>query len=508
MLSFVSRMVAALPGNQIAAVEEAQTMLSRFPSSPSVGVSERFSRRVSGRIYPLDARRDTDKTTMLPPDDLSCQIEKAVQARWRLKSKVAQYDNYQTLVADYLHDINLLRGAVNEVRTLVIGAWRLNTEFHSQSEINPGARDGFLRRHEERLAVLVDRHLIAPPASLSAKMEAMPLGQAFTRLRGVLDEALGQFGRNVCLLLDAISDQGMVGIVEWATPSACDVSYFKNLIIQQEQETQIVSGEEKVIGIRHLDFGWAEKIRQEVFKVSKGTHLVRRGRYDLYLTEARSTPVQDGHVMIPKDIATYFNSLPPWVKEIAHVVDGKQLRKRLVAMDVDLEHWEDTKVVQVVERERLCGCPVITLGHYVLTGWGDEEDSRELARRSSAGMRSVAILLQLFAVTLFCLGQLLHPGFSIAAAVGSALGLVGFVESRRQAAVARSETASVASLGLMGLLWAVFWIAAMALAGGLVASKVMLLVVGMVGLILGLGILWLVIKAQKGPEESDNRGKS
>ena len=147
----------------------------------------------------------------------------------------------------------------------------------------------------------------------------------------------------------------MVGIVEWANRGHVSELLQEFHFILTGQETQIVSGEEKVIGIRDLDFGWAEKIRQEVFKVSKGTHLVRRGRYDLYLTEARSTPVQDGHVMIPKDIATYFNSLPPWVKEIAHVVDGKQLRKRLVAMDVDLEHWEDTKVVQVVDGS---GCVV------------------------------------------------------------------------------------------------------------------------------------------------------
>ena len=227
-------------------------MSSRFDFRRSAEAAERFSRRVSGRTYPLAARRLVAEATELPDDDLSHVIEKSIGARWNIKERVDEYGEYHALVTDYLHDINLLRDAVHEVREVVVAAWRLNTEFFSQTELNAGARGQFMRRHAEKLAVMVDRHLIPPPAQLSAKLEAKPLERAFSELRSGLDQALAKFAGEVCELLDTLVDQGMVGIVQWATPTACDIYYFRTLVIQQEQESQVVRGEEKVIGIRQV----------------------------------------------------------------------------------------------------------------------------------------------------------------------------------------------------------------------------------------------------------------
>jgi hypothetical protein len=59
-------------------------MSSRTAFAPSTEVLERFSRKVSGRLYPLAARQAAVEPTELPADDLSYLIDREIRSRWRM----------------------------------------------------------------------------------------------------------------------------------------------------------------------------------------------------------------------------------------------------------------------------------------------------------------------------------------------------------------------------------------------------------------------------------------
>jgi hypothetical protein len=454
-------------------------MSLQIPSKRTTDPSAKFSRTICGRRYPAPPKDAKWPTLTLPPNDLSNQIETAIRARSRLKDKASEYQDYESLVDDYLHDANVLREAVREVRQTIVDAWHLNLVFHRQGESNTRARDKFVNKHEARLVRLVDKHLIPPPSPLFARLEKMAPSLAFLELESALDEGITNFAEQVATLLETLVNRGMIGVIDWATESACDVSYFKTIVIEENQGSEIVSAQERVVGIRTTFFGYAEQIEETVFGVSKGQQLVRRGRYDLYLTKATAHGIEDDKVLIPTDVGEFLDSLPAWIRDMCRVVSGQELKRLVIVTDVAKEPWEDTDVIAVRLRERKHFCPVITIGHYVLTGWGAEEESSEAAARWADQLRVVAALLLFLAVGLCCLGQLASPVFSVAGALMAALSLMSFVASEQQRAISDQSSPSVKRLLPPAAIWAVSAIGLTALFGGIAAGNSMLVVFGL-----------------------------
>jgi hypothetical protein len=473
--------------------------MSRRITLGTTDTSERFSRTISGRQYPA-AARDADRSACaLPHDDLCNQIEATIRARWRTKEKASDYHEYEDLVSDYMHDMNVLRDAVREFRAMIVGSWSVNTQFHCQGEADAQARDSFLSKHEGRLSSIVDQHLIAPAPRLEAKLERMPLALRYIELQDALDKGVKKFAEQVVTLLDTGVDRGMIGVANWATDTACDVSYYRNIVIQEDHGSQIVRAEERVVGIREFMFGYAEQIEEKVFRVSRGQHLLRRGRYDLYLSQAASHRIEDGKVVIPHDVGEFLDSLPAWIRGMARVVEGKELKRLLVVMDVERERYEDTRVVAVRFRERKHYCPVVTIGHYVLTGWSGTEESCEVASRWAWQMRVIAILLLFLAVGLCCLGQLLSAAFRIVATAAAVLSLITFWESERQRAISNEGKPDSERLFAASLMWGVSAAALMALFAGITGGNGMLTGTGLSCLLLMAAFL---VSRSTPPQES------
>jgi len=439
----------------------------------------RFSRTVAGRPYPERARQFIGcDTEQLPPNELTRQIEAAMRSRMTFAAGLGSYREHRQLLDDYTQSILAVREATDEFRQVVEALWRMNTEFRSEGPVNAKARDKVLADLYARLSEQVHLSLKPPSAMLSASLEAMPVGLAEIELRDALDKAAHGLAMQVCDLLDRMTEQELVGLVDWKTDTACDAYFYRYVIIQEQLGKQVIAGKREVLAVHERGFAQVQEVTQEMLHVEKGRHTQRHALYWLYLSDAKATRIEDFHGVVPADILRFLESLPEWLRGLVRIVDGTRRSERIIAQDVKVEEYEDTTVVLLHEEERIVYDPLVTFGHYVLTGWGEEEAAVETATQWAGGLRILAVLLLFLATGLVALGQLAHRGFGVGAAVVAGLGLAVFLAERAQRSVAEGRGPSIVRLVLPGLWWIMLCLGLFGVTVGLTSSQSLLLVAG------------------------------
>ena len=383
----------------------------------------------------------------------------------------------------------MVRRATAEVREVAESVFRLNTEFHCEGEVHAAARDRFLTEHFERLSREINLSLNPPSGILRAELEAMSVEAAESELRGALDTAASGFAMQVCDLLDRMSDLDLVGLIDWRTETACQSYFYRDIIIQEELGRQTIRGARDLVAVHERGLYSVLEVNQEVIETIQGQHTQRHALCEMYLSEAKPHAVGDFAGIVPKDIRRFLARMPGWLLQTVRIIGGRRRSYRIIAQDVRSEQFEETETKIILEHERVVGCPLVTMGHYVLTGWGDEEDSAEIARQWRWRLLPLAIVLQLLAVVLFLLGRQHGLAFSYAAAVSAALALLFYLESRRQRRIAKSVPGRFLRTVFVATVWTFFSVGTMALPAGILESRVPLLAVGVGSIALGIVFL-------------------
>lgn len=446
--------------------------------APETVGPERFSRRVANRFYPCFARQFSPDRTEGVANDLCRQIEDCIRKRVSFARQPGSYRDHRPLLDDYTRSIQVVRQVTAEIRTIVESLWRLNTHFHCMDMVNVKARDEFLADHFKGLSEQVNLSLKPPSSVLSAALEAMPVGFAEIELRDKLDNGISQFALQVCDLFDHMSDLDLVGLVDWKASTACDAFFYRDVIIQEELGRLTVKGERQVLAVHDRGLIQVHEIAQDVSHITKGQHTVRHALYELYLSDAKANRVLEFADVIPADIKQFLTSLPEWFCELVRIIEGTKRSERIIAQDVRVEEWEDTKVVTLYEKEAILFCPLVTLGNYVLTGWGDAEKAAEISRQRKGSLFVLAVLLQCLGMGLLGLGQLLSPVFGYLAAISVVGGLGCFVEGVRQRWISKRQIIGLLPLGLAGLWGALLSFSLLSLTVGIVSSVPLLSVMG------------------------------
>lgn len=439
----------------------------------------RFSRTIAGRPYPERSRRFTGcDSQQLPPNELTKQIEAAIRSRMRFAAGLGSYRDHRALLDDYTQSIQAVREATQDIHKAVEALWQLNTEFQSEGPVNAKARDKVLGELHTKLSEQVHLSLKPPSGMLSASLEAMPVGLAEIELRDALDKAVQGLAMQVCDLLDRMTEHELVGLVDWKTETACDAYFYRYVIIQEQLGKQVIEGKREVVAIHERGFHRVQEVTQEMLHVEKGRHTQRHALYWLYLSDAKATRIEDFRGVVPADIQRFLDCLPEWLRGLVRIVDGTRRSERIIAQDVKVEEYEDTTVVLLHEEERIVYDPLVTLGHYVLTGWGEQETAVETATQWAGGLLVLAALLLFLATGLVALGQLAHRGLGVAGAVVAGLGLAVFLAERAQRSVAEGRGPATVRLILPGLWWTMLCLGLFAVTVGFTSGQSLLLVAG------------------------------
>jgi hypothetical protein len=353
------------------------------------------------------------------------------------------------MVSHFNASLAVVAQFTDDFRTMLEDLCSFNMEFHCLGIPNEAAKSDFLSRRQGYLLTIVRSGLMRPNPYNDATVEKMSLMQAEEYLRRRLEQAVHTLAVQVCRTLDKLCDQAIVGAVDWATPTACNAYFAKNSVTQEELSKEEVVGEEKLTTVNGHSV-----LRQETTTMTKGQHLIEYMLCPSYLSKANGHRLSDYHGTIPVDIKEVIRRLPTRLHELARIVDGTRQSARIIKVLVEAETYD---VVKVVPRDypapNPAYCPVVTFGHYVLTGWGAEENVLEESRQSGWKMPIAATLLLLIACLLLYLGHPNYPVTIYGAAIAWGLSLVCYVQGVHDRGISKGQSTTRRTLVAEGLRW-------------------------------------------------------
>jgi hypothetical protein len=377
-------------------------------------------------------------------------VTQAVRARLPMRADPTSYHDYEELAADYTASVEYLRGATDDVCQLVDTVVDVNCSYSSSGPENASLRRDFWEDYYGAAAKRATASLIPPAVMLSAELEGLLVEAAAMELRKRLDEMLERFGNGVADAFAELQSAELIGRVDWRVPTACDSFYWEDTVLHEHIGEEVTKSEPKDV---EFDYDRLRKrVQQEVRKTSKHRHTVRHGLHVKVVGNAQRDSIGEFSEAIPKQIRRVLTSTPEWLADLTELVRGTTRTDIVVARDILVEERHLTEV-ETREWEEPCYCPLVTVGDYVLTGWGERESHIETARQSYAWLYVLAVVLVLLAAVSMGLARVAHPLWSYAAPVAATLSLVGFIEARRQHAIARGDVVRLGPLVAGGLCW-------------------------------------------------------
>lgn len=452
-----------------------------------------------GRAYPTDLREQLlkDRKPSIPQnrlpqgreplpggsDQVVGQIETVLRRHLAFAEKPGAYQDFQELLRDFSTSINFVRDCRTQFRESIEALWRLNTEFHCKDRLNKPARDAFLNRHYEMLANIVRPTFEALDITVGAQIEEMVLGIAEADLRERLYHAVHRLAVQICDILDEFTRHAIVGVWQQVTPTACNALFFRYVIVQENMGRDTIVSEPQILAVHDRLMSVVREIGQIETKITQGKHTRQIAAYQLYLSQTKSYSVAEFPNSVPQNIKRYLEQLPDWFRDCIQIVGGDRKSMRITVEDVlEKRFLEDVQVKSTVLHEETIhkGCPLVVIGHYVLVGWGEEEDQLENARQWSMTLRILAVLLLVLSCGLIALGGWLAYGSAVAAG----LGLVAFVEGNRLKAISKKQTVRWGTIAYQGAAWFVLTVGLMMLAQGIVSASLYLKLMGIGCLVL------------------------
>jgi hypothetical protein len=175
--------------------------------------------------------------------------------------------------------------------------------------------------------------------------------------------------KKLVLSLDCLTELEVVGLIQWLQPDACQYSFFRHVLTVAPGDVRESAREEVT------DRG-AVRERKRVTRVERDfvqTRSVARHVHDLIccrnyaLAGATDVPM-------PDRVRHLIRKIPPFLGRFVRVVTGQEVRRLIIERDISTETTTDTEESVTVQEEHLYRPdPALVLGHYVLTGWDEDE---------------------------------------------------------------------------------------------------------------------------------------
>lgn len=377
------------------------------------------------------------------------EIESLVRRQVRFSEKSVAYSDHTALVSDFNTSLTMVADFTDDFRRMLDDLCALNMEFHYTGEPDKRAHDDYLSKRSNQLSSIANANLLRPNPYVNANIETLPLEDAENALRQRLNQAIHAFAVQACKTLDRLCDQSVAGVIAWSTSTACNAFYTKNCITQSPMAPEVSVGDPVTVTVDGRPMS-----RQYTTTKTKGVHDLEFMFCPSYLSKADKHRCDDYRGTIPADIKQFLERLPKWLLELVRIVDGSRQSACIIKMPIVAESYEYTEVIpHDLPLSNPAYCPVVTLGHYVLTGWGAEENALEESRQSGWNMLVVAVMLLLIACLLLILGHPNYPVCIYGAAIAWGLSLTSYVRGIYDRAVSKERPTTVWRLASAGLQW-------------------------------------------------------
>lgn len=344
--------------------------------SPSTG----FGIRLKERQYPSPG---PDSAAVAPDAEFILDDDGTAATRTALVAELisrlpflslAPLGDKSVLFAHYVDSLSVLQHCRSQVQQL----------FRAMIETT---LDVDAVEHPESHAELLDRLLqdarvtISPPPNLAtAEMAALHAGDLQPRLRHSLLQAVDRFVDELLDGLGILVDRSVAGLVQWTSPNTVKYHFFRRRVEQTGVKTRRKRGrvqrrtaEEAWNDVRQ----WKRVNRKQT--TTQFTCWLAHHKHDT--VDAIQTDLENSQVIMPSFVQDLVEQIPDWMRPSIGVVDGYLIRQQIS----ERELCSHTVTQTVMEEELLHGHePAITLGPYVLTGWGPHDIAIEQERRAEA----------------------------------------------------------------------------------------------------------------------------
>jgi serine/threonine protein kinase len=359
------------------------------------------SRRVAqelGRIEEsLAAGGELRDLATLPLSELGQDLEIALENElWHtlVFASKGSFGDMEDLFRFYASSVNQLKKVHQETCEFLEVVCATNLEFRSNGKVNEQARDEILRK---QLSSMVSHCFLAPPPAdetFQPGITSLPLEHAEAKLTKELKTKTRTFVQNFLQVCERLIDQQIMGMVEWENPTACIYYYFRNVVVQTETTSKVVQG---ATTTENVDRGVTLTTARS--RVREGEHEVFVEAPKHHLFNAESVPLDLASTRIPLPFQPVVKAIPAWLRRHVELVTGTQMRVEKACGPVQTKSWATTEALAPEVTEALAPevkyqihrDPAITLGRFVIVGWGADEIGEECRREEEEARVSQAM---------------------------------------------------------------------------------------------------------------------
>ncbi len=241
----------------------------------------------------------------------------------------------------------------------------------------PDARASALQ--SARLPLLEAVNQVTQPLrpALTADLMAQPLSVVHPEVNAWVREACHTIAGQLLLSMHVLVELETVGVIEWPGETTCKLHFFRHLVTQDRIRTQTTR--------QVTEDGDSDNqiVRVTELRQTMGRNLYSIERHEHHVMNAEVREVDRTQFPIPQTYQEFIHAIPPWIKQYVRILEGDLILERVTQRDLREETWETTAVQRTAYEIE----PAILLGHYVITGWGQQEVDREQFRRNRIAQR-------------------------------------------------------------------------------------------------------------------------
>ena len=366
-----------------------------------------FEVQVEGRVYPVALRggqrlpsRIAERGDTLPLSDetptahrgkkrdkpavrektVAEEILVRVWGQLPLASKsVDEFETSEQIVRCFVESHQRLSEMAGEARRLLETVCRVHVQCVRSDQF-----DSKRQEEAEEAKVRECMDVMMPAVGLGPELDASTVVQ---KPAAAMQRLTMSLGRSACELvesffssLEQLVDKEVVGLIQWHSDSVCKFHFFRRLLIHQFDGQTTTERTESFW--RTVDGRRVRRTEKTTTTATRGHDVHEHIRHEQQLMQAAKQPLGSSELVIPEDVQEIVDVVPEWLSPFVRVAVGECFRERIIRHTEKNEKWEDSRVSkQVFERPVTYYDPAVTIGEFVLAGWGQREHAAEMDRR-------------------------------------------------------------------------------------------------------------------------------
>jgi hypothetical protein len=212
---------------------------------------------------------------------------------------------------------------------------------------------------------------------LTAELIAQPVAIIQAAANAWVQEACNTVAAQLLLSLNALVELDVVGLIEWPGETACKLHFFRHVVVQDRVH---IESTERIAEGKLSEGG---RLRVERWEKTKGRNTYSIERHEHHVMNAEPLSLRESTSLIPREYNELVQRIPDWLQAHIRILKGDLILEKVITRKGREESWETKPTLKssVELRSAYEIDPAITIGHFVVAGWGEREIVHEANRR-------------------------------------------------------------------------------------------------------------------------------